>query len=511
MDSNNQAREIVTFYSFKGGTGRTMALANLAVLVARLQKEILLIDWDLEAPGLHRYFSQNISITESELIEYPGLIDFFIQINKLINEYKIKTSPLTNDHILEILRSVDISKFILKSDLTGINILKAGAFTNEYPKKISQFQWELFFENTPKFFQIFCDYLKEKFDFILIDSRTGFTDTSGICTMLMPEKLCLIFTPNTQSLDGVVSLAKKALDYRMNSNDFRPLKIFPIPSRVELAEKDLREEWRKGFTKKIKAVKKMKEQSIHFSGSELKDEEVTKEIHIEGFQPVFEKIFNDCYGIANCDLTRYFDEIQIHHEPKYSYGEDLAVLKETFTDRLSLTNVYSKILEKILFEPKIYSEKIKDLNSLDKISVYLSSSNDSLDISFVNNLKNELEKTNKFIIKTALGENMKAGEDYLKVIEENIINSQVVLPIITSKYLNSKNADFELYSISRNINSQKFSLTIPIYLDDVNTLDFSSSLLNTVSGINARNWQNESIKSVVKEILYIIEGKIPNF
>ena len=48
---------ITTFYSYKGGVGRTMALANVAVLLARKQKRVLTIDWDLEAPGLERYFS----------------------------------------------------------------------------------------------------------------------------------------------------------------------------------------------------------------------------------------------------------------------------------------------------------------------------------------------------------------------------------------------------------------------------------------------------------------------
>ena len=57
----------MTYYSYKGGTGRTMALANIACLLARkravptlspsARKAVLMIDWDLEAPGLHRYFA----------------------------------------------------------------------------------------------------------------------------------------------------------------------------------------------------------------------------------------------------------------------------------------------------------------------------------------------------------------------------------------------------------------------------------------------------------------------
>src|SRR5262245_39774538 len=51
---------IVTFYSFKGGVGRTMALANVAALLARWGRKVLVIDWDLEAPGLEMYFGRFI-------------------------------------------------------------------------------------------------------------------------------------------------------------------------------------------------------------------------------------------------------------------------------------------------------------------------------------------------------------------------------------------------------------------------------------------------------------------
>src|SRR4051794_25735589 len=49
--------QIITFYSYKGGTGRTMALANVAWILAANGNRVLVVDWDLESPGLHRFFS----------------------------------------------------------------------------------------------------------------------------------------------------------------------------------------------------------------------------------------------------------------------------------------------------------------------------------------------------------------------------------------------------------------------------------------------------------------------
>ena len=65
--------KIVTFYSYKGGTGRSMALANVAWVLASSGKRVLAIDWDLEAPGLHRYFEPFLA--DKSLERSTGLID----------------------------------------------------------------------------------------------------------------------------------------------------------------------------------------------------------------------------------------------------------------------------------------------------------------------------------------------------------------------------------------------------------------------------------------------------
>ena len=48
--------KIITFYSYKGGVGRSMCLANTAILLAKWQYKVLIVDWDLEAPGLENFY-----------------------------------------------------------------------------------------------------------------------------------------------------------------------------------------------------------------------------------------------------------------------------------------------------------------------------------------------------------------------------------------------------------------------------------------------------------------------
>jgi MinD-like ATPase involved in chromosome partitioning or flagellar assembly len=65
---------IYTFYSFKGGVGRSMALANVAKMLYLRGKRVIMIDWDLEAPGLETYFFPT-STEREKVLSQPGLID----------------------------------------------------------------------------------------------------------------------------------------------------------------------------------------------------------------------------------------------------------------------------------------------------------------------------------------------------------------------------------------------------------------------------------------------------
>ena len=50
--------EVITFYSYTGGAGRSMALANVACMLARHcppDRGVLMVDWNLDAPSLHRF------------------------------------------------------------------------------------------------------------------------------------------------------------------------------------------------------------------------------------------------------------------------------------------------------------------------------------------------------------------------------------------------------------------------------------------------------------------------
>lgn len=279
--------EIITFYSYKGGTGRTMALCNVACLLARRiqsqRKEVLMIDWDLEAPGLHKFFFQSKYLTPSEREEKKaqlGLIDLFSNLEWIITNSEFKQDEeIAND----ALNRVDISSFVVGTHISNLKMINAGLFNDEYPSKVTSFNWVRLYERSPSLIRLFAERLAERYRYVLIDSRTGYSDSGGICTMLMPQKLVVVFTPNSQSFDGTVELTKTATKYRRRSPDLRLLLVYPLASRIEASLGDLRAYWRFG----------------------------NKSQGFVGYEQMFEDLFKDVYGLTDCNLKEYFEEVQI--------------------------------------------------------------------------------------------------------------------------------------------------------------------------------------------------------
>ena len=228
---------IYTFYSFKGGVGRSMALAGVAYLLAERGLRVLAIDFDLEAPGIERYFFERDEARHVR--ERRGLID-------LIQTYK---RALTNEAEFQQAAFRQWRSFVTDAiPRTGrggsVDLMTAGCREPEeklsaYALSVRTFDWQDFFHNWngEKFF----DWLRRQFgdpisgyDVVLVDSRTGVTEMGGVCAYQLADVAVMLCAANYQSLEGTIAVAR---DFRSDAvlalRRGRPLDILVIPARLE--------------------------------------------------------------------------------------------------------------------------------------------------------------------------------------------------------------------------------------------------------------------------------------
>ena len=134
---------VVTFYSYKGGTGRTMALANVAWILAANGRRVLVADWDLESPGLHRFFHPFLA--ESAVRDASGIID-------LIRDYEWSaaraTSPDRVDQLISEHARVQLHALSLNwafPDGGNLDFLSPGRQNRDYAVTLGALDWDNFY------------------------------------------------------------------------------------------------------------------------------------------------------------------------------------------------------------------------------------------------------------------------------------------------------------------------------------------------------------------------------
>ena len=211
----------ITFYSYKGGVGRSLTLSNIAMRLADLGKKVCIIDFDLEAPGLHLKFNKHINQSEINkgIVEYISDFQNKDYVPKSINEY------VTDVNYLGTLNG-------------SIKLIPAGdIYSNEYWKNLSSINWkDLFYSEENNGVNLLL-HLKELIkidlnpDFILIDSRTGITDISGIAMTLLADSVVTLAANNDENISGTARIIKSLMNNENNLLGKLP-KIYFVLTRI---------------------------------------------------------------------------------------------------------------------------------------------------------------------------------------------------------------------------------------------------------------------------------------
>lgn len=285
---------IYTFYSYKGGVGRSMALANVAVCLYRRGARVLVIDWDLEAPGLENFFFDSENQVQEVKSQF-GVIDMLLDYKR---QYSLVASvPALNQELagsksqsgarnspfdqiapyLLPLRSLvypiyppespndkkSRALWLLPSGWRSTGRKPGGDGQtstaskddrfSKYAEAVQSFDWAEFYSHFDG--ESFFNWLRDQLlpfpsspfglenstterlgpDVVLIDSRTGVTEMGGVCTRQLADVIVSFCAPNYQNLDGVARMSESFVreDLRKFRGGRLP-EVVVVPARVDL-------------------------------------------------------------------------------------------------------------------------------------------------------------------------------------------------------------------------------------------------------------------------------------
>ncbi|MCC6552861.1 MAG: ParA family protein [Polyangiaceae bacterium] len=199
LDEDLSPPIVTTFYSLRGGVGRSTALAYTAHLLAARGKKVICVDLDLEAPGLAALFGK-----EAEVGADRGVV-------RLLLDLEQGARPDASKHLLRI------------SEAHDLYCLPAGIPDADYARQLSLLDPEAWYreERNPlrDLMTLLAEELPFRPDVILLDSRTGITRLSGPLLFDLADLAFIVFFPHPQARKGTEGLVRALLASRTRRSD----------------------------------------------------------------------------------------------------------------------------------------------------------------------------------------------------------------------------------------------------------------------------------------------------
>lgn len=185
---------IIVFHSFKGGVGRTTALASYAMSRARRGEVVAVVDFDLDAPGLGRLLGDEGLAEERRddrhrSQERWGVVDFLLESTEAL--------PLE-----------DYYHVCAREGVTGegrIEVFPAGSLNDDYLTKLARVDLEVGAELSQHPLLRLLERIRSERrpGVILVDGRAGLSPAAGLLLSGFAHLHVLFATTSPQSLDGL--------------------------------------------------------------------------------------------------------------------------------------------------------------------------------------------------------------------------------------------------------------------------------------------------------------------
>lgn len=200
--NNHKKDNIITFYSYKGGVGRTTSLALTATYLSRQGKNVFVIDCDFEAPGLINFFNSSQSVNfKNGLVEYLNDKAFDEKIN-------------IEDYVYNIEKNYSGSGLI--NLMSAGNVLKGNEDLTNYLEGLAKI--DLQGSNLARVLESLVDDINHKYnpDVILFDSRTGFNNIFGTLAKIS-NHIVVLAGDDAQNQPGIEYVTKILNEMNINA------------------------------------------------------------------------------------------------------------------------------------------------------------------------------------------------------------------------------------------------------------------------------------------------------
>ena len=194
---------LIAFYSFKGGVGRTTALASFALQRARRGELIVVVDLDLDAPGAGTFLGPAEAIAPANW----GVVDYLLEQPLLqhldLRDYHHRCAGVVADSAGDIL------------------VLPAGRLDEEYLGKLARID----LEPAPAgqahpLVELLTDVRAElRPKWILLDCRAGLSEASGFALGGLAHLNVLFGTSSEQSWLGLRRVIERLGAERVHRNE----------------------------------------------------------------------------------------------------------------------------------------------------------------------------------------------------------------------------------------------------------------------------------------------------
>ena len=209
---------IVSFYSFKGGVGRTTTLGAVARLMAKEGRKVVVVDLDLEAPGAGRFFDVNPD---------RGVLDLLVE--------HLATETLDRADLDRHSQSIQFGN-------GEVVVFPVGQLGWSYIEKLGRLDFapQLGLGAASPVESALREILRairerHSPDYILLDARAGLHDIGGLTLHALSHLDVLVGRKGPATLDGF-RLALDALSRRRRREDHRVLLVqtfVPLPTTGE--------------------------------------------------------------------------------------------------------------------------------------------------------------------------------------------------------------------------------------------------------------------------------------